>query len=37
LKITPGHDGVFGKIEIFSPEERGKEAVSEEPEQMGLF
>ncbi len=37
LKIVPGHDGVFGKIEIFSPEERGKETVREEPKQMGLF
>ena len=37
LKIIPGHDGVFGKIEIFSPEERGKETVSKEPKQMGLF
>ena len=37
LKIIPGHDGVFGKIEIFSPEERGKEIVREEPKQMGLF
>ncbi len=37
LKIIPGHDGVFGKIEIFSPEERGKETVSQEPKQMGLF
>jgi len=37
LKIIPGHDGVFGKIEIFSPEEKGKETVREEPKQMGLF
>lgn len=37
LKITPGHDGVFGKIEIFSPEERGEETVRQEPKQMGLF
>jgi uncharacterized protein (TIGR00375 family) len=37
LKITPGHDGVFGKIEIFSPAERGKETPQEEPKQMGLF
>ena len=37
LKIIPGHDGVFGKIEIFSPEERGKETVREEPKQMGLL
>jgi hypothetical protein len=37
LKITPGYDGVFGKIEILSPAERGKEAVQTEPKQMGLF
>ena len=37
LKITPGHDGVFGRIEIFSPGEREKEAIKEEPKQMGLF
>ena len=37
LKITPGHDGVFGKIEIFSPGERGEETVRQEPKQMGLF
>ena len=37
LKIIPGHDGVFGKIEIFSPEERGKETIREEQKQMGLF
>ncbi len=40
LKITPGYDGVFGKIQIFSPEEREKgSAVEEAPEvkQMKLF
>jgi uncharacterized protein (TIGR00375 family) len=37
LKITPGHDGVFGKIEIFSPAEKGKETIPEDPKQMGLF
>jgi len=37
LKITPGYDGVFGKIEILSPAERGKEALQSEPKQMGLF
>ncbi|NWF56925.1 MAG: DNA helicase UvrD [Syntrophaceae bacterium] len=37
LKITPGYDGVFGKIEIFSPAERGREGLREEPKQMGLF
>jgi uncharacterized protein (TIGR00375 family) len=37
LKITPGYDGVFGKIEILSPAERGKEALLAEPKQMGLF
>jgi uncharacterized protein (TIGR00375 family) len=37
LKITPGYDGVFGKVEILSPAERGKEAPQQEPKQMGLF
>jgi uncharacterized protein (TIGR00375 family) len=37
LKITPGYDGVFGKIEILSPAERGKEALLAEPKQMGLL
>jgi uncharacterized protein (TIGR00375 family) len=37
LKITPGYDGVFGKIEILSPAERGKETLQAEPKQMGLF
>jgi uncharacterized protein (TIGR00375 family) len=37
LKITPGYDGVFGKVEILSPAERGKEALQAEPKQMGLF
>ena len=37
LRITPGYDGVFGKVEIFSPAERGKEITPGEPRQMGLF
>ncbi|MBM4329729.1 MAG: DNA helicase UvrD [Deltaproteobacteria bacterium] len=40
LKITPGYDGVFGKIQIFSPEERGKRPASGEAletDQMKLF
>ena len=37
LKITPGYDGVFGKVEIFSPAERGKEIPDGGPKQMGLF
>jgi uncharacterized protein (TIGR00375 family) len=37
LKITPGYDGVFGKIEILSPAERGRETLQAEPKQMGLF
>jgi uncharacterized protein (TIGR00375 family) len=37
LKITPGYDGVFGKIEILSPAEKGKETLQAEPKQMGLF
>lgn len=37
LKITPGYDGVFGKIQIFSPDEREKEPAGEEVEQMKLF
>ena len=40
LNITPGYDGVFGKIQIFSPEEREKgPAQGENPEanQMKLF
>jgi uncharacterized protein (TIGR00375 family) len=30
LNITPGYDGVFGKIQIFSPAEREKGLVAEE-------
>jgi PHP family Zn ribbon phosphoesterase len=30
LKITPGFDGVFGKIQIFSPLEREKGPATEE-------
>ena len=37
LRITPGYDGVFGKVEIFSAVERGKEISPEGPGQMGLF
>ncbi len=40
LNITPGYDGVFGKIQIFSPQEREKgPAQGENPEanQMKLF
>jgi PHP family Zn ribbon phosphoesterase len=37
LKITPGYDGVFGKIEILSPAEKGKEIPGGGPKQMGLF
>jgi uncharacterized protein (TIGR00375 family) len=37
LKITPGYDGVFGKIQIFSPAEREKEPAGEEVKQMKLF
>jgi uncharacterized protein (TIGR00375 family) len=36
LKITPGHDGVYGKISIFPKEEEG-EKTAEEDEQMSLF
>ena len=40
LKITPGYDGVFGKIQIFTTEEREKGSSQEEPaevNQMKLF
>jgi uncharacterized protein (TIGR00375 family) len=40
LNITPGYDGVFGKIQIFSPAEREKGPVAEEraeADQMKLF
>ena len=38
LRINPGYDGVFGKVEIFSPAEKGKEIdPGGEPRQMGLF
>jgi uncharacterized protein (TIGR00375 family) len=36
LEITPGHDGVYGKINIFPKEEEG-EKPKEEEEQMSLF
>lgn len=35
VNIVPGHDGVYGKIRIFSPEDREEWAVSKE--QMSLF
>lgn len=34
LHITPGYDGVYGKIRIF---EKGEGVVTSEPRQMGLF
>lgn len=34
LHITPGYDGVYGKIRIF---EKGEEAAPSGPRQMGLF
>ncbi len=37
LQITPGHDGVFGKIEIFSVAEKELETAGKGPGQMGLF
>jgi PHP family Zn ribbon phosphoesterase len=37
LKITPGYDGVFGKIQIFSPQEREEGPAGEEVNQMKLF
>ncbi len=37
LQITPGHDGVFGKIEIFLAGEKELETVGKTPGQMGLF
>jgi uncharacterized protein (TIGR00375 family) len=37
LTITPGYDGVFGKIQIFSPQEREKGTSLEEVNQMKLF
>ena len=36
LKITPGHDGVYGQINIFPKEGEG-EKPAEEEEQMSLF
>jgi uncharacterized protein (TIGR00375 family) len=36
LQITPGHDGVYGQINIF-PKEEGEEKSKEEEEQMSLF
>ncbi len=35
IHIIPGHDGVYGKINILSPEDRGEGDVSRE--QMSLF
>lgn len=38
LKITPGHDGVFGKIQIFSPEDKESAPGGEaDAGQMKLF
>ena len=40
LQITPGYDGVFGKVQIFSPEERENGTAREnsaEVNQMKLF
>jgi uncharacterized protein (TIGR00375 family) len=40
LRIVPGHDGVYGKIEIFDESEEGAEAVSSgegDRRQMTLF
>jgi len=37
LRITPGYDGVFGKIQIFSPQEREKGPAGEEVDQLKLF
>ena len=40
LRIVPGHDGVYGKIEIFDESEEGTQAVSpagREQRQMTLF
>jgi uncharacterized protein (TIGR00375 family) len=36
LKITPGHDGVYGQISIFPKEEEG-DKPKEDEEQMSLF
>jgi uncharacterized protein (TIGR00375 family) len=36
LNITPGHDGVYGKISIFPKDEEG-EKPKEDEEQMSLF
>jgi PHP family Zn ribbon phosphoesterase len=35
VRVEGGYDGVFGKIHIFSDEERGK--LLRKPKQMGLF
>ena len=35
LNIVPGHDGVYGKINIFSPDDTGEGETSQE--QMSLF
>jgi PHP family Zn ribbon phosphoesterase len=35
LHIVPGHDGVYGKVNIFSPDGSGEGEVSEQ--QMSLF
>ncbi len=35
VQIVPGHDGVYGKVRLFSREDRGEAEVSQE--QMSLF
>ncbi len=38
IKITPGYDGVYGKISIFSEESQAEQkSVPEEPQQSNLF
>jgi PHP family Zn ribbon phosphoesterase len=35
LHIVPGYDGLYGKIEMYSPQER--EMLIKKPEQLDLF